>query len=748
MSKIDILTYLSRNDKWYLGGGSSLIWAPTHPRWLDVPGFWDGAHHFSYEFQPVFTITLLDDKERVLVPKFRSREWNPAFLTQQYQTGGKIDIIEKKALLPSDSLVSELTFKNNSTVPRILHLVMWTSQRTLPSQDGGTLADAVRDGKRITFTKEISTGDSNTYPLICCFGTTGEIESYGINMSQSVPNLPHWEYTPFYEKFRNGRLPGEKKVHTLDDDGLLYMALHTSFTLNPHARKTVLCAATIAQEKKMSQAGLSETLRAKNPLQLSIQNWRTFFDEVPYFECSDPHVQKYYWYRWYGLKLNAILGQAGVIEFPAICEGPGSFHIPISYSAQAHMRETRWMNTGTIAQSCLLNFVRNQREGGDYPGHLFPHGVPEDAFYHANWGESVSALHSLHPDRSFLDQAYHSLVHYVDYFDRERDREGSGLYDVINHYETGQEYSNRYTAIHEQADSWEWGDRFRLKGVDASVYIYDLKRSLAAMAHELDRDEDKAKWVEKGDRIKQAILKFMWDPGDQVFYDVNPKTMERTMVKAITCFYPYMTDIVDERHIPGLKLHLLNPEEFWTPFPAATISRDDPLFNAEAEWKGMRHRCPWNGRVWPMTNSHMVEVLANVAMNVDQSLRPHVVELMTKFIHMMFMKNDLRYPNCYEHYNPVSGLPCLFRGVNDYQHSWVVDLILKYIAGIQPRPDGSLVIHPFPFDIQRIRVDRIPFRGHLLRVEIEDEHISVSVDEISRTSGKRGDTIEVPVEPE
>ena len=48
----------------------------------------------------------------------------------------------------------------------------------------------------------------------------------------------------------------------------------------------------------------------------------------------------------------------------------------------------------------------------------------------------------------------------------------------------------------------------------------------------------------------------------------------------------------------------------WTTYPVPSSSADDPFYNADGLWKGERKNCPWNGRVWPMTNSHIAEVLA------------------------------------------------------------------------------------------------------------------------------------------
>ncbi|MBI3194859.1 MAG: hypothetical protein HYZ34_10400 [Ignavibacteriae bacterium] len=322
-------------------------------------------------------------------------------------------------------------------------------------------------------------------------------------------------------------------------------------------------------------------------------------------------------------------------------------------------------------------------------------------FYHANWGMALRELHAIHPDNKFLKRVYDGLKKYVEYFDRERDAENSGLYDIDNHYETGQEYMHRYLAVDKNADKDNWGEVFRLKGVDVTLYIYELKKTLAWIAVSvMGRNGEAECWSDGAMKIKNAVLKKMWDKKIQMFFDVNPKTGKRTMVKAATCFYPYMTDIVDESHVAGFKLHLLNEKEFWTKFPVPSSSVDDKYFNAEAEWKGKRMNCPWNGRVWPMTNSHIAEALAQTAIRFnDQDLKVKTVEFISKFIRMMFFDGDPKRPNCFEHYDPFTGEPSVYRGVDDYQHSWVNDLILKYIAGIRFE-NWKLIWDPFPFDVQ------------------------------------------------
>jgi hypothetical protein len=206
-----------------------------------------------------------------------------------------------------------------------------------------------------------------------------------------------------------------------------------------------------------------------------------------------------------------------------------------------------------------------------------------------------------------------------------------------------------------------------------------------------------------------------------------------------------MSDIIDKTHINGLKRHLLNENEFWTPYPVPSTSIDDSLANQFGEWKEKRMNCPWNGRVWPMTNSHIAEALANVAYRFDETLRQTAGWFIERFIKMMFLDEDIRYPNTYEHYNPYTGKPCLFRGVNDYQHSWVVDLIIKYVCGIHSQDDDALIVDPLPLGLKYFRIDNVPYKGHRIKVDLKGDGFVVFVDGTYRNEGMMGKPITIMV---
>ena len=65
-----------RPDKWYLGDGDGLLWAPPFPQWLESPGFWDEAHLYQYAVRPLFTVSLVADGAPLPIRCTR-RSWRP-----------------------------------------------------------------------------------------------------------------------------------------------------------------------------------------------------------------------------------------------------------------------------------------------------------------------------------------------------------------------------------------------------------------------------------------------------------------------------------------------------------------------------------------------------------------------------------------------------------------------------------------------------------------------------------------------
>ncbi len=734
----DILDYLSRTDKWFLGGGGATIWSAGFPLFLDYPGFWDLGYYLGYRLQPIYTMTFLDEDLQPLALKVESRRWRPSELTTNYKAG-ELSFRERKVVLANDSFVSVIEIDNEGEDDKKLELVLWTCQRM---DETGKIIDPNIEDERLTFEQESKRSSAPTpINLFYALGIDLPLTSYSINISEIPagvsPNYPFWHLTPFYEKITGDRLKDEIKTSSLDMHraNFMYMGLHYEIEVPAKSPFSFTSSCSISTDREEARKNLDDTLQG-DPVQISIDKWHNFFSNVPHFGCSDPYIQKYYWYRWYGLKLNSINVKKFNLEYPCVFEGPNEdwFRNHISYSAQCHMLEARWMHNPDLAQGSILNFIENQLDNGYIPGGVGAHyNTPN--MYHANWGYGVLELDKVHPDLEFLRKVYEPLKLYMEYFDTERDKENSSLYDVVDQGETGQEYMSRYLFVDEKAD--EWGP-IQLKGIDATVYMYELQRSLAEMARQLGKKDEAEVWDERAKTTKEAILTKMWDGERNIFCDVAPKTWEKSPYKAAVCFYPFMTDLASEVHLSAIRKHLLNPDEFWTEWPVPSTSIDDPYFSSWAEWKDKRHDCPWNGRVWPMTNSHVAEALARASLSLDPALRSKAAELIRKFIKMMFYDQNIERPNCYEHYNPFNGKACTYRGVNDYQHSWVVDLIIKYVAGLQPLTNNKFRVEPLPFELDNFCLDKVRYNGHWVKVTWDkEEGLKVYIDSELRGESKK-----------
>ncbi|MDE3078368.1 MAG: hypothetical protein KGJ86_23330, partial [Chloroflexota bacterium] len=126
------LEELRRKDKWYLGGGQGLVWAPPFPAYLDWPGFWDEAHFLDHIFERAFTVALLDEQRHAVSLRPLSRDWRPSELTTAWMAGDLL-LSERKSLLPRDVLVSELTVWNPTDRTHRVEPVVYSLQRSIPS---------------------------------------------------------------------------------------------------------------------------------------------------------------------------------------------------------------------------------------------------------------------------------------------------------------------------------------------------------------------------------------------------------------------------------------------------------------------------------------------------------------------------------------------------------------------------------------------------------------------------------------
>ncbi len=742
---LDPIELLARDDKWYLGCGDGIIYAPPFAQWLDAPGFWDEATFYQYAFGPLYTVTFLDHEGKELRAELRDRRWTPAELTCRYRLPGGIDATEVRTVQPGGVFASE--WRLHASLPITLHAVAWTVQDT----DSVELQSARWDGSALSFVRTVLDRRGVALRVRAELTSLGGATSWSASLSERTAPQPHWRLAPFGEQWRQEVLPSRLKPSGISPDGLLYGAVHRALPRGVTDMQVTFALRLTPEDGGLSGAAPSRAYTPRTTAAVSAgfatlggasrRRWQEMFDLAPRFSCSDPYVERYYWYRWYGLWLNAIAPGVGMYRYPATCEGIGAFHQPIAYSGPCHVRELRWLSDPELARGVLRTMFSHQRADGALHGRIYLNHLSGTDFYHANWGDAFVALDAVAPDDAFAAQLYPQLARYAEWLLTTRDREASGMIDVIDQFETGQEFMSRYLAVDPNADRPGWENRPRLKGIDVTVYTYALVRTLEALAPRLGKPNEAHRWRTVRDRMAHAVRERMWDPATEIFCDVDSKTGHRTQVRAAVGFYPFFTDLADEAHLRGLARTLLDPALFWTTYPVPSSALSDPLFSATAEWKGKRHACPWNGRVWPMTNSHIVDALGRWATPERPALRQATAHLLRRFIHMMFFQGDAERPNCFEHYNPFTGTPSTYRGIDDYQHSWVADLIVQYVCGLRPDQQG-LTVDPLPFEIDMAELREARIAGRTVSVRVEREQYQVEIDG-ERHRGRLGEPFRI-----
>ncbi len=707
---MDPIELLAREDRWQLSAGEGLIFAPPHPLWLNAPGFWDSASLFGDDIGPLFTVAFLDD-DGVEIPAYlTTRRWSPAEIAAEYRLGNGATAAEVRTVQPGGVFASE--WRLEAPRPTRIHVVAWTAQSR------GALDGAMRYDGTIVFRRR-SAGGSDPYEiaLACVGGTT----SWALAGSANAPLHPRWSYTPFAGQWTSDGLPaGEAHIEPAD---VTYAAVHRSLFVATEGTSTVFAMRVVAKDGVRVAPGAPAAHGAAHAATLggaSRRRWREYFSRVPAFRCSDPYVEHCYWYRWSCLELLAV-GSHGVAE------GTGALHRLTSDAAACHARELRWMREPDMARQTVREVLTCIRDEGSVPAQLRGVQTPPAPNAFTDWGGAVLALDAAHPDDAFVTQAYMALARHARWILKDR-ASSSGLVEVM-----------RGEVAFDDPDRWRKNSR--LCAVDAAVSTYALLIALGRLALRAQSPQDAPEWDQAATRIAVAVREQMWDAEWKLFRDVHPRTGKRVGPRSAVCFYPYRTDLADARHLAGLEESLLDPDAFWTIFPVATAPANDVRFSRIGARAGVRGEAPFSGPVVPLVNSHLIDALARAARAYAPHLRPHVAHLVSRTIRMFFDGADPVRIGSHEHYDPVEGRASAHRAATDSTHSWIIDAIMQYVAGIRPH-EGGLTIDPMPFGLELVDVAGVRVRGRTVDLRIEGDRVTATIDGVRR-EGRMGGPMEI-----
>ena len=175
---------------------------------------------------------------------------------------------------------------------------------------------------------------------------------------------------------------------------------------------------------------------------------------------------------------------------------------------------------------------------------------------------------------------------------------------------------------HGQGSNMDNSPRFDFNEPFAAIDLTSLAIAeidfVARMIDELTPEHREAVhlgWM--GEELAQETQEYFWDPADGCFSDRYPDG-DKVDARTIGCFMPLFGGVCRHDQAEAMiERHLLNPAEFWTPFPLASLAADDPRFDQNM----------WRGAVWPGLNVLLVAGLRRYGFDqVADELRARTLE--------------------------------------------------------------------------------------------------------------------------
>lgn len=212
-------------------------------------------------------------------------------------------------------------------------------------------------------------------------------------------------------------------------------------------------------------------------------------------------------------------------------------------------------------------------------------------------------------------------------------RSPDGLFRWFNGVESG--VDNNPAVSDDPADISE--------GVDLQCYIYREYLAMAVLATKLGKDADTNSYRDKARDLANLVRTKMWSARDSTFLNIDARTGKFVRIKTWTNFVPLWVGIATKPQADEMiRMHLLNPPEFWSSNGIRTISITEPLYDPRSGY--------WRGPVWVISNYLLMHGLENYGHKKE------AIQLANETVSLLV--RDLRATGgMNENYNPETGAP-------------------------------------------------------------------------------------------
>jgi hypothetical protein len=265
------------------------------------------------------------------------------------------------------------------------------------------------------------------------------------------------------------------------------------------------------------------------------------------------------------------------------------------------------------AMNNVLFFMEYQLLTGRYPGRVSYTDRPAPSYSHLQgFCFPYHALNLFYwnkkQDMDYLRELYRSLEAYDNYLWSCRDSDGDGCLELWCVGDTGEDHSNRFG---EERKFHYWTGElppennpvFPVESMDMMGYSCDARFTLAKIAALLKNGKE-GEWESKAGMVRDKIRSYLWDDLRGACFDRDSanKVIPALVHNNIRAMYfNAFTQDMANRFVGE---HLLNPKEFFTPFPLPSIAVNDPAFrnNSANDWSGQSEGLTYQRTVRALEN--------------------------------------------------------------------------------------------------------------------------------------------------
>ena len=179
-------------------------------------------------------------------------------------------------------------------------------------------------------------------------------------------------------------------------------------------------------------------------------------------------------------------------------------------------------------------------------------------------------------------------------------------------------------------------------------------KSTSELAAILGNEASSEKWRREADTLSKNIVKVMYDPEENIFFDADVKTAEHKTLWSASAFLPLWAgvDIKADKAREMIKNHLLDKEKFFGKVPFPCIAYNQKEYRCD-KW--------WRGPLWLSLAWLMVETLEKYGFEKEYN------QVSKTYYDMLLNDGNLR-----EHFNSQTA-----EGLGTYDQGWTSAIFIK-----------------------------------------------------------------------